>query len=113
MLAGPMVDVELVDQDKVPDGVNISIAHFLNTAECGDIRQETERDEHLHHILKIEMNDEIDVQNIENISSLQSSYLSTEKFQGKNLCIITTATDTGEEVVQCSHSSIQRFAVTK
>ena len=113
VLMGPMVDVELVDQVWVPDGVNISILHFLNTAECEDVRQETESNGHSHHILKIsDRSGDINVEKIDSISSLQNSFLTTNKFQGRNLCVITTATD-GEQIVQCSHSSIQRFYVTK
>merc|ERR550532_1183999 len=58
-LLGPLIELELDKKtDTVPEGLKISLAHFLSVPEDELFRNNLEGDNHEHHIVKVSQGDD-------------------------------------------------------
>ena len=84
-MLGPVVELELVNPlDKVPDGVEFSIRHFLTVPHSPEAHEALDNPEDEHQIVKLtKVEGRLEVQVIDSIHSVTSEYFTTRKLAGR------------------------------
>ena len=110
-MLGPVVELELVDSlEKVPEGVEISIRHFLTVPHSAEAREALDNPEDQHHVVKLsKVNGKLELQIIDSIQSVTSEYFTTRKLSGQSLCFVTMMFPLN----LCWHSSVKEIIFTK
>ena len=99
--------------DRLPEGIRISIRHFLTIPNSEVIRNELEEEGDGHSIVKMTKEEgKWTVEQIDSVGAISSQFLSTSKFEKKRLCLITTSLLRSERYT-CRHSSLKNIIVTK
>ena len=110
-MLGPVVELELANPlDKVPDGVEVSIRHFLTVPHSPEAHEALDNPEDEHQIVKLtKVEGRLEVQVIDSIQSVTSEYFSTRKLAGQSLCFVTMMFP----INLCWHSSVKEIIFTK
>ena len=110
-MLGPVVELELVNPlEKVPDGVEISIRHFLTVPHSPEAHEALDNPEDEHQIVKLtKVEGRLELQVIDSIHSVTSEYFTTRKLAGKSLCFVTMMFP----INFCWHSSVKEIIFTK
>ena len=96
--------------EKVPDGVEISIRHFLTVPHSREAREVLDNPEDQHHVVKLsKVKGKLALQVIDSIQSFTSEYFSTRKLSGQSLCFVTMMVP----INLCWHSSVKEIVFTK
>ena len=111
-MLGPVVELELVrPANMVPDGVKISIRHFLTVPHSREAQEALYNSEDQHHIVKLTMVEgRLEMKVLETIHSVTSEYFSTENLSGQSLCWVTPVFSLYHA---CLHSSLKEIIFTK
>ena len=116
VLLGAIVDVELVKPTLVvPEGVVIGVRHFITVPSCPEVTQSVRRQGSCHNIVKLtKQGGRFELTVVDSFSDITSAYFYTDKFQGHELCEVTTSwLPWGKEKTECKHSSLKHVIVTK
>ena len=120
-----MVDVHLKEPtEKLPDGVQIGIKHFLDVPSCPEVREAWEGDNHEHHFLKVTKTKKgLNIKIIDTFKDVTSNYFMTEKLENQSLCQLAVGfrfpfIDKGFPFIDkrkptCSHNSPKSFVLTQ
>ena len=77
----------------VPEGVQLSLRHFLSVNHSQEIRSALDSKDDIHKIVKVTKDKEglLEFEIIEEFRSIETEFFSTNNLQNKPLCIITVA----------------------
>ena len=113
MVCGPLIELELQSKsDVVPEGLRISVAHFLSAPDDEIFRNALEGDNHQHHLVKIFQDAEDGERKVKVLDSFtrvgDSFCFETESLAGERLChlVITTGLSGEEEEKPVCHHGV-------
>jgi hypothetical protein len=87
-ILGPIVEMELVSPaDKIPEGVKISVKHFLTLPNSAEVISCLESEEDQHNIVKItKIGEDLNIEKFGDFRTVNTEHFETYELQNQSLC---------------------------
>ena len=100
----------------MPEGVRFSLSHFLTVPYSHEIAEALDNDNDKHLIVKCtRIGSQINIERLDEVRSVLSSFFETDSLQHQKLCFLTTATlwNPFSKRLICDHSSKKLLPIIK